>query len=170
MKDHWPSGWQPTLQVSGYWQGRDEDNLQQTSQMSRLGHQAQTLTSPKGCSSLTCRPVEWPPCPDRLEGAGWHPRGGVRQGQRGLCAVWQLTSLSTPSSFTKTRHSPQHSPFAADPVPFPCHECPVCQASPLTCQPCCCFTAGTRTENWNKDNNYFKNSVSIFFLDVCNTS
>lgn len=102
------------LQVCGYWQGRGEDNLQQISQMSCLEHRVQTshLTFP---NSLTSRPVEWPPCPDRNQGAGWHLRGAVRQGNRGLCAVWQFTSMSTPSSLPKTSPSPQHAPSAAYP-------------------------------------------------------
>lgn len=54
----------PHCSTSGYWQGRDEDSLQQIYLMSCIGHQVCTnsscLTFAKVCSSATSRAVQWP--------------------------------------------------------------------------------------------------------------
>lgn len=157
VKDHWPLGWQPTLQVCGYWQGRDGDNLQHISQMSHLGHQAQTLSPPfaQGLLFIHFQACGVASLPWQAWGAGWHPRGGVRQGQRGLCAVWQLTGMSTPSSFPKT------SPWCClTQCPLPARSAPVPHHMPASLLPC---SWEKNWENWNEHNNYFKNFVSIFF-------
>lgn len=94
VKDHWPSGWQPTLQVCGSWQARGEENFQQISQLQTLWPhfpQRAVVHSLPGCgvASLPCQ----------AGGAGWQPRGGwgKARGGSGQCDSSQARPHHFPS-------------------------------------------------------------------------
>lgn len=130
-----------------------------------LGTRHKHLTFPRGCSSLTSMPVEWPPCPDRL-GGGWlaPQRRGEARAERALCSVPSYKLVHTQFPPQNKPQSPARSQCCLTQCPFPARSVPCARCLPITCQPCCCLTAGGRTERIEQDNNDFKNFVSIFFL------